>query len=188
MFGWWSSYCVIAPDASLRRVRLAAAAALVSVLLGGVTAAAGPQKGPASEGAAVKGQVLHSMTGEPIVGAKIIVQEDRRQTLSGQDGRFLFDRVKPGTYHLSVEAQGFSARHQEVHVAAPETIINLLVDPELHFEEVVSVSAEPRDQFNSYQPTSVLTGQDLTRELGGTLAATQTMQADQNDLPVEQSR
>ena len=66
-----------------------------------------------------------SMTGEPIVGAKIIVQEDRRQTLSGQDGRFLFDRVKPGTYHLSVEAQGFSARHQEVTVAAPETIINL---------------------------------------------------------------
>ena len=123
-------------------------------------------------GALVKGQVLHSLTGEPVLGAKVIVQEDRRQTLTGPDGRFQFDQVRPGTYHLSVEAQGFSARHQEVTVTAPDTIINLLVDPELHFEEIVSVSAEPRDQFNSYQPTSVLTGQDLTRELGGTLAST----------------
>ena len=40
----------------------------------------------------------------------------------------------------------------------------------------MSVSAEPRDQFNSYQPTSILTGQDLTRELGGTLAATLAQQ------------
>jgi iron complex outermembrane receptor protein len=140
---------------------------VTAVVFGVGAAGAAPQAG-----ALIKGQVLHSLTGEPVVGAKVIVQENRRQTLSGADGRFRFDGVKPGTYHLSVEAQGFSARHQEVTVAAPDTIINLLVDPELHFEEIVSVSAEPRDQFNSYQPTSVLTGQDLTRELGGTLAST----------------
>jgi len=138
----------------------------------GATAAfAAPQAG-----GAITGQVLHSLTGEPIGGAKVIVQEDRRQTITGPDGRFRFDRVKPGSYHLSVEAQGFSARHQEVHVAGPDTILNLLVDPELHFEEVISVSAEPRDQFNTYQPTSVLAGQDLTRELGGTLSATVAQQ------------
>ena len=139
-------------------------------------AAAGPASAAPQAGALIKGQVLHSLTGEPVIGAKVIFQEDRRQTLTGSEGRFQFDRVKPGIYHLSVEAQGFSARHQEVTVAAPDTIINLLVDPELHFEEIVSVSAEPRDQFNSYQPTSVLTGQDLTRELGGTLAATLAQQ------------
>jgi iron complex outermembrane receptor protein len=176
MFGRSLSYHSPLTNAALSRVRFAAAAAVLSVLLGGVAAAAAPQTGAAPQGASVRGQVLHSLTGEPLVGAKVIVQEDRRQTFSGQEGRFLFERVKPGTYHLSVEAQGFSARHQEVKVAAPETIINLLVDPELHFEEVVSVSAEPRDQFNSYQPTSVLTGQDLTRELGGTLAATLAQQ------------
>ena len=142
-------------------------AVLAAIVLSAGAAYAAPQAG-----VLVRGQVLHSLTGEPVVGAKVIVQEDRRQALSGAEGRFQFDKVKPGTYHLSVEAQGFSARHQEVTVKAPDTIINLLVDPELHFEEVVSVSAEPRDQFNAYQPTSVLTGQDLTRELGGTLAST----------------
>jgi iron complex outermembrane receptor protein len=167
-------FCSRAPYRALARAAAAASrrgpavlAAFAVALLSTGAAGAAPQAG-----ALIKGQVLHSLTGEPVIGAKVIFQEDRRQTLTGTDGRFQFDRVKPGTYHLSVEAQGFSARHQEVTVKAPDTIINLLVDPELHFEEVVSVSAEPRDQFNSYQPTSVLTGQDLTRELGGTLAST----------------
>jgi iron complex outermembrane receptor protein len=155
-----------AADAARRRGPAVLAAFAVAWLSTGAAGAA-PQAG-----VLVRGQVLHSLTGEPVIGAKVIFQEDRRQALTGGDGRFQFDRVKPGTYHLSVEAQGFSARHQEVTVKAPDTIINLLVDPELHFEEVVSVSAAPRDQFNSYQPTSVLTGQDLTRELGGTLAST----------------
>ena len=144
----------------------------VATTLSLACASAGPAWGMPQAGVHVRGQVLHSLTGEPVVGAKVIFQEDRRQTLSGPEGRFQFENVKPGTYHLSVEAQGFSARHQEFTAAAQDTIINLLVDPELHFEEVVSVSAEPRDQFNAYQPTSVLTGQDLTRELGGTLAST----------------
>ena len=151
--------------------RLVAATALALAFT-----AAGPAWATPRAGVLVRGQVLHSLTGEPVIGAKVIFQEDRRQTLSGPEGRFQFEKVRPGTYHLSVEAQGFSARHQEVKVTAPDTIINLLVDPELHFEEIVSVSAEPRDQFNSYQPTSVLTGQDLTKELGGTLAATLAQQ------------
>ncbi|MFO7695241.1 MAG: TonB-dependent receptor [Vicinamibacterales bacterium] len=142
-------------------------AVLVVILVPAGAAYAAPQAG-----VLVRGQVLHSLTGEPVIGAKVIFQEDRRQTLSGSEGRFQFEKVNPGTYHLSVEAQGFSARHQEFTAAAPDTIINLLVDPELHFEEIISVSAEPRDQFNTYQPTSVLTGQDLTRELGSTLSAT----------------
>ena len=39
------------------------------------------------------------------------------------------------------------------------------VDPELHYHEVVSVSPEPRSQFEAYQPTSVLAGQELSKQL-----------------------
>jgi iron complex outermembrane receptor protein len=133
---------------------------------------AGQAPGNVRPGAVVRGTVLHSMTGEPIAGARVVFQESRRETVSGQDGTFRFEAVKPGKYHLFVEAQGFSTKHQEFEIKAPETIANLLIDPELHFSEMVSVSAEPRDQFNALQPTSVLMGQDLTRELGSTLAAT----------------
>ncbi|MEZ5285725.1 MAG: TonB-dependent receptor [Vicinamibacterales bacterium] len=48
----------------------------------------------------------------------------------------------------------------------------MAVEFDLHFAEVVSVSPNPRPQFESYQPTSVLTGQDLTRQLEATVAGT----------------
>ncbi|MEW5982675.1 MAG: TonB-dependent receptor [Acidobacteriota bacterium] len=122
--------------------------------------------------AVFKGRLLHSLTGEPVADAKVVLVEVKRTTVSAADGTFAFDAVKPGTYHLVVEAQGFSGKHREYQIVAPETTIEVLVDPELHYTEVVSVSAEPRDQFSAYQPTSVLAGQDLTRELETSLAAT----------------
>ena len=53
--------------------------------------------------------------------------------------------------------------------AAP---LDALLDAEVHYTEVVSVSPEARDIFASYQPTSVLAGADLNRELEATLGAT----------------
>ena len=44
--------------------------------------------------------------------------------------------------------------------------------PSCTTREVVSVSPEAREQFESYQPTSVLAGQDLDRELEASLGAT----------------
>lgn len=122
--------------------------------------------------AVLKGRLLHSLTGEPVADAKVILEEAKRHVMSAADGTFTFEGLKPGKYHLVVEAPGFSGKHREYVVVAPETAIDVPVDPELHYTEVVSVSAEPRDQFNAYQPTSVLAGQDLARELAPTLAAT----------------
>jgi len=126
----------------------------------------------AAEPGSIKGRLVHSMTGEPIAGARVVLQEERRQATSDADGRFVFAGVKPGAYHLVIEAQGFSSAHHEVKVTAAGADVTVPVEPVLHFEEVLSVSAEPRDQFDTYQPTSVLAGQDLTRELGTTLAST----------------
>ena len=46
------------------------------------------------------------------------------------------------------------------------------VDPELHFEEVLSVSPEARSQLDAFQPTSVLAGQELTKQLDISLGET----------------
>ena len=45
--------------------------------------------------------------------------------------------------------------------------LDVAVDPELHYTEVVSVSPDARNQFESYQPTTVLAGQDLAKQLEG---------------------
>ena len=46
------------------------------------------------------------------------------------------------------------------------------MDLDLHFAEVLSVSPNPRPQFESYQPTSVLSAEDLARQLQDTIGAT----------------
>ena len=53
----------------------------------------------------------------------------------------------------------------------------MTVDPELHYSEVVSVSPDARNTFESYQPTAVLTKEDLARQLQATLGATLSQQA-----------
>jgi hypothetical protein len=71
-----------------------------------------------------------------------------------------------------VKADGYSSRRSEITVADAVSPVTLQVDPELHFEEVVSVGGEARSQFDSLQPTSVLAGQELAKQLGSSLGQT----------------
>jgi iron complex outermembrane receptor protein len=127
----------------------------------------------AQAGTQLSGRLVNSLSGDPIAGATVTIEELRRDTTSGADGTFTFENVVPGSYHLAVHAQGYSSRRTEVSLAATGAArIDVLVDPELHFEEVLSVSPEARSQFESFQPTSVLAGQELSKQLEMSLGAT----------------
>ena len=126
----------------------------------------------AQNGVPLSGRLLNSLNATPLGGATVQIDELRRQTTSGADGAFTFDNVAPGTYHLSVLAQGFSTRRTEVQVVAGMSPIELQVDFDLHFEEVVSVSGNARSQFDTFQRTSVLAGQELAKQLEMSLGAT----------------
>ena len=120
----------------------------------------------------LSGRLSSSVTGEAVPGATVVLEELGREVASGADGTFAFDAVPPGAYHLRVRATGFSSRRTEVEVADTAVRVELQVDPELHFQEVVSVSPGARSQFESYQPTTVLAGQELTTEIEMSLGAT----------------
>jgi iron complex outermembrane receptor protein len=126
----------------------------------------------AQDGVRLKGRLLNSLNATPLGGATVQIDELRRQAVSGADGTFTFENVPPGTYHLSVLAQGFSTRRTEVRAAADAPPIELQVDFDLHFEEVVSVTGDARSQFETFQPTSVLSGQELSKQLEMSLGAT----------------
>jgi iron complex outermembrane receptor protein len=126
----------------------------------------------AQNGVPLSGRLLNSLNATPLGGATVQIDELRRQTISDADGTFTFDNVPPGSYHVSVLAQGFSTRRTEVEVAAGMSPIELQVDLDLHFEEVVSVSGDARSQFDTLQPTSVLAGQELSKQLEMSLGAT----------------
>ena len=123
----------------------------------------------AQDGVTLSGRLLNSLSGDPIPGVVVVIEELGRTTTSAADGTFSFEAVAPSTYHLFVVAPGFSSRRTEAQAGQPR---DLLIDPELHFEEVVSVSAQARSQFEAFQPTSVLAGQELTQTLEMSLGAT----------------
>ena len=139
----------------------------VSLLL--ILASAAPAI--AQDTASLEGKLVNSLNGELLAGAAVVIDEVKREVISGPDGTFRFDSLAPGTYHLWVRAQGYSARRTEIVVPAPGPI-ELRVEFDLHFQEVASVSAEVRSQFDAFQPTSVLSGQELTKQLESSLGAT----------------
>ena len=127
----------------------------------------------AQEPVVLQGRLLNSLTAAPVGAATVVLEEQRRETTSDADGMFRFENLTPGTYHVSVRTTGYSSRRTEVVVPGPAGVpIDVFVDPDLHFQEVASVTAEARSQFDVFQPTTVLAGQDLTKQLESSLGAT----------------
>ena len=126
----------------------------------------------AQTGTMLRGKVTQGETSLPMGGALVVIDELRREVRAGDDGSYVFDAVPPGQYHVGVRAEGYSTKRTEVTVGTTPATLNLTIDFDLHFAEVLSVSPNARPQFESYQPTTVLDGQELTKNLESTLAAT----------------
>lgn len=121
----------------------------------------------------VTGQVRRSGSLKPVAKAIITVEGTSIETTSDADGRFRLTGIPAGRDHIVIAAPGLMPLRAELALTpggvAP---LDVLLDAEVHYTEVVSVSPEARDLFASYQPTSVLAGQDLGRELAATLGET----------------
>ncbi|HXG53789.1 MAG TPA: TonB-dependent receptor [Vicinamibacterales bacterium] len=127
----------------------------------------------AAQPADVTGQIRRTGTLKPVSNATILVEGLSTQATSDGDGRFTLRAVPGGTQHIIVAAPGLMPIRTEVVIGAdPPALLDVLLDQEVHYTEVVSVSPTARDQFESYQPTSVLAGQEFTKELEATLGAT----------------
>lgn len=122
---------------------------------------------------AVTGVVTDALTNEPIPGLLVVLESTSlsRQVRTDAGGRYTV-QVPPGAYHVVVHANKFLPFHQEVTVAAGSQTVDISLAPELHFSEVTSVSPQGRNQFETFQATNVLGGQELTKSLQGTLGAT----------------
>ncbi len=124
-----------------------------------------------AQGGSLTGKVTRD-NGDALTGAAVRLEELRRETRTGNDGTYRFENVPAGLYHVTVRAEGYSTPRTEVTVTPQGGTLDLVVELDLHFQEVVSVSPTARAQFESYQPTFVLSGQELQREIESTLGAT----------------
>src|SRR5688572_6329996 len=131
-----------------------------------------PRNVTAQTGTTLSGVITQAEINQPLSGALVVIDELRQEVRAGDDGSYRFENVPPGEYHIGVRAEGYSTRRTEVTVGATPATLNIAIEFDLHFAEVVSVSPTARPQFESYQPTTVLDGQELTKNLEATIGAT----------------
>ncbi len=128
----------------------------------------------AQQPGSLAGKVTNSLTGEIVPNAQVVVESPSfsRQVRGGADGTYSIAGVPAGGYHLVVRANGFLPSRTEITVPAGALTSDVALSPELHFSEVASVSPGGKSQFESFQATGVLGGQDLSKEIQGSLGAT----------------
>jgi iron complex outermembrane receptor protein len=111
--------------------------------------------------------------GKAVSGASVTLRPSNRQATSGDDGVARFENVTPGAYDVGVRGSGYAPTRKDVTVSeGGQTSLPVTLSPQVHLSESVTVSPNARDTFESYQPASVLGGEDLQQRLGSTLGAT----------------
>ena len=108
-----------------------------------------------------------------VSGATVTLLPSNRHGTSGDDGLVRFDNVQAGAYDVAARRSGFAPSRTDITVTegTPVTAAITLLT-QVHLSETVTVSPNVRDTFESYQPASVLGGEDLQQRLGNTLGAT----------------
>jgi iron complex outermembrane receptor protein len=122
----------------------------------------------------LSGTLTNSLSGDIVPNALVIVEgaSFNRQIRSGLDGKFSLTDVPAGTYRVTVRADGYLPSRTDVTVSSGQQTSDIKVNPELHFTAVTSVTPEARSEFETFQATNVLGGQELTKEIQSTLGAT----------------
>jgi hypothetical protein len=101
----------------------------------------GQAPAPAS-GPAVTGVVVNAQTAAPIADARVMLVELARSVQTGQDGRFQFQNVAPGSYTLTVSLIGYVFVRRHVDVAPGGAALDLtipLAEGTGAYQETVSV-------------------------------------------------
>ncbi len=166
-----SAFPSSAPSWRAGRAATVAGAALLSILLlpAGLRAQAVQRSSPTVPAGVLHGRVLASESHEPVVGATVFLEERNITVATDGDGAFAIPAAGTGDVHLRVSAEGFLPLRQELRLTDNPAPLEIELQDDLHYAEAITVGPAPRDPFESYQPTSVLSGQELDIKTDGSL-------------------
>lgn len=114
---------------AVHRKRLAA---LLAVLIGAVATAtsAAAQEAAGPSAVPVSGQVVDRSTGQPLAGAFVELDGARLETLTDEQGRFTFRKVRPGEHTVAVSLLGYAELEHKLTVAAGQPAVALALEPD----------------------------------------------------------
>lgn len=79
--------------------------------------------------AELSGEVVDASSQEAISGAQVVLQGVDKEATTGEDGAFTFEMVSPGTYTISVTADGYEDWSQEVEVKEDGDSVTVELEP-----------------------------------------------------------
>ena len=138
--------------------------------IGLATPAAAATLGPPIRG------VIVDTAGAPISNVQVVATELQRAVVTNDDGTFVFTGAPVGTVHLTIVHIGFVPVHVVVTVPATGTLAPLRIVLQRTVLRLpgVQITASPTgtDPLSVTQSTVQLSGKDLQRQLGATVAQT----------------
>jgi iron complex outermembrane receptor protein len=158
----------------IRAARGSVYAAIGLLAIGTTDALAGGIR-PADPVATVAGIVVDSVSDVPLAGANVRLIELERRVDTHADGRFFLGSVPSGTYTLIVLRVGYRPATRRVTVGDDDRldlVVRLVRTPIELPGIVVTGTLRAQASADALQPVSVVGGQQLDRQLAGTLAET----------------
>jgi iron complex outermembrane receptor protein len=127
--------------------------------------------GPPVEG------IVQDSAGTPLPNVQVIVVQLNRVTTTSGEGRFGFTGLPSGAYHLTALLVGYAPAHADVTVPAQGTApVKVMIKMKRTVLQLssVQITATPigSDPRNVTRATTEMTGQELSRNLGATVAQT----------------
>jgi iron complex outermembrane recepter protein len=126
-------------------------------------------------GPPIHGVVVDS-AGEPLAGVQVVATELQRVVITDDAGKFTLTGAPVGTVHLTIVHVGYAPVHEIVTVPATGAAVNVRIVMRRTALRLagVQITASPTgtDPLSVTQSTIQLSGKDLQRQLGASVAQT----------------
>ena len=119
-------------------------------------------------GCFVKGIVKDQHTGQPIVGATVLIIGENSGVFTDENGRYELKNLCPGSYTLECRIIGYNAFQEKLDLTAGHEENFNLLEQEVHLKDV-EITAHRTDAPSS-QPLSIISGSELDQTRGQNLA------------------
>lgn len=116
----------------------------------------------------LNGEVVHSVTGEPVPGAAVFLKELEKGVASDESGAFTFSDVKTGRYTLEVQSLGFQKKSLQIDHPSGRTL-QVELTPEILQSDDVIVTGTPLGRNIQYQPAQALNSELLQQKAAPSL-------------------
>lgn len=116
---------------------------------------------------AVSGTVVDANSGQPLIGATVIIQKPERGTITNVSGEFIIDNLSEGTYDLVISSLGYGTRTLKIRVPLSEELTVSLSPTAIEIEEVIVSTPFHQLQSENVMKVERLTMEEIERT-GGT--------------------